>query len=323
MLPPFRVGPPARLVLLLTMLVGIAVAVPAPAAAADPDYRVESFDLAPQPWAWRVFNGLPALRVRTRGPHDADGVPLFRWTDGLLYYRPGQVAGNGMRHLDLYRRQGSSAHLAQARRNARVLLRLARHARHAWWLPTWFDYKAEGLRAPWYDSHAQGWALSFFVRMYRVTGRRIYRQAADRVFASFLRLRRSQSPWVSDVVHGYLWLEHYPNGVSRRVLNAHLHAIFGLFEYWELTRALRARRVLEGAITTMRRNVSRYRRPGLASRYALSSNHGIVKYHGIHIWQLRLLARISGASYFARVADRFEHDLNPPGPGRFAPGPLR
>ncbi len=308
---------------LLALLLGIGVAVPAPAAAAEPPYPVESFDLAPQPWAWRVFNGLAPLRVRTRGPHDADGVPLFRWTDGLLYYRPGQVAGNGMRHLDMYRRHGSSAHLAQATRNARALLRMARHARSAWWLPTWFDYRAQRLHAPWYDSHVQGWALSFFVRMYRVTGRQIYRDAAVRVFASFRRLRRSQAPWIAEVVGGYLWLEHYPNGVSRRVLNAHLHAVFGLFEYWELTHAPRARLVLEGAITTMRRTVARFRRPGRASRYALSSHHGLVKYHGIHIWQLRLLARISGNGYFARVADRFEDDLDPPGPGRFAPGPLR
>jgi hypothetical protein len=73
----------------------------------------------------------------------------------------------------------------------------------------------------------------------------------------------------------------------------------------------------------MRHTVSRFRRPGRSSRYALSSGHGLVKYHGIHIWQLRLLAKISGERYFARVARRFENDLNPPGPGRFAPGPLR
>jgi hypothetical protein len=228
-----------------------------------------------------------------------------------------------MRHLDMYRRTGSSAQLGQARKNAGLLLRIARHARRASWLPSWFDYGEEGLRAPWYDSHDQGWTLSFVVRMYRVTGRQIFRDAADRVFASFLRLRRSRGPWVAEVAGGYLSLEHYPNGVTRRVLNAHLHAVFGLFEYWELTDAPRARRVLEGAITTMRHNVARFRRHGRASRYALSSRHGLVKYHGIHIWQLRLLAQISGDRYFARMADRFEDDLDPPGPGRFAPGPLR
>jgi hypothetical protein len=316
-------GWPSRRELLPALALAFVVAVPAPAAAAEPAYRVESFHLASQPWAWRVFNGLPAIRVRTRGPHDANGVPLFRWSDGLLYYRPGQVAGDGMRHLDMYRRRGTAAHLTQAIRNARVLIRLARHARSAWWVPTWHDYPPQGLHGPWYDSHVQGWALSFFVRMYRVTGRQIYRDAADQVFASFRRLRLPRGPWVSEVVGGYLWLQHYPNGVTHRVLNAHLHAIFGLFEYWELTGTPQARLVLEGAITTMRHTVAEFRRPGRASRYALSSNHGLVKYHGIHIWQLRLLARISGARYFERVADRFEDDLDPPGPGRFAPGPLR
>ena len=40
----------------------------------------------------------------------------------------------------------------------------------AWWLPFWFDYPPEGLRAPWFNAMSQGLALSFFVRLHRVTG---------------------------------------------------------------------------------------------------------------------------------------------------------
>jgi hypothetical protein len=125
------------------------------------------------------------------------------------------------------------------------------------------------------------------------------------------------------VRNGHLWLEHYPDGVTSRVLNAHLYATFGLFECWELTRSPRARWVLEGAITTVRDTLARFRRPGRASRYSLSSASEISKRHGIHIRQLRLLAHVTGVRYFSKMAAHFQADLDPPGPGRFCPGPLR
>jgi len=76
--------------------------------------------------------------------------------------------------------------------------------------------------------------------------------------------------------------------------------------------------VLEGAITTMRDHVRRYRRPGTISLYDLRNRSVILKYHKIHVWQLRLLGRISGDTYFWRLAERLAGDVKPTGyvPGR-------
>jgi hypothetical protein len=288
--------------------------------AAAPPYSVRTFDLRPIPWSWLSFTGGRIRSVPPPGPRDANDIPLFRWSDGRLYYRPGSLAMSGMRQLDAFVRKGDPKQLDQALAQAAKLRELADHLRSAWWLPFEFDYRAQGLHGPWYNAMTQGLVLSFFVRLYRVTGDVVHLDAADRVFESFRQLGAARHPWVARVAGGDLWLEHYPGGHTYKILNAHLHATLGLFEYWQATQTPIARQVLEGALTTMRDNAGRFRRPGELSRYCLLCSYGMRKYHAIHIWQLHLLARISGAYYFARVANQMAHDSAPQG---WAPGQPR
>ena len=68
------------------------------------------------------------------------------------------------------------------------------------------------------------------------------------------------------------------------------------------------RRLLLGAITTVRDHVARFRRPGELSLYDLRNRTQHVKYHEIHIWQLRFLTRITGDPYFWQMANLFALD---------------
>lgn len=234
--------------------------------------------------------------------------------DGGLYYRPGALAINGMKRIDAYVDTGDEAQLEQALKQAERLRALALLRRDAWWFPFWYDYLPAGQRAPWFNAMTQGLVLSFFTRLYHATGDELHLEAAERVFASFQRLGQSRTPWVAYVDdRGFLWLEHYPLTDPDHVLNAHLHAVFGIYEYWQTTRSPAARQVLNGAVTTMRRNLPRYRRPGRISLYGLHSRTPNPKYHEIHVWQLNLLARISGDAYFADMAALLRDDRRPSG----------
>jgi hypothetical protein len=239
--------------------------------------------------------------------------------DGKRHYWPGALAINGMKRIDAYLDHGDPRQLRQALLQAERLRAMSHRRRNATWLPFTFDYLPAGQRAPWYNAMTQGLALSFYVRLYRVTGDALHLAAARKVFASFRRLGQRRRPWVAYVDgRGNLWLEHYPLRRPDHVLNAHLHAIFGIYEFWQVTRSDRAEAVLEGAIETMRRQAHRYRRPGKVSYYGLRSRSTIVKYHQIHVWQLRLLSRISGDPTFRRLARRMVADYKPRGevPGR-------
>ncbi|CAN5644779.1 hypothetical protein BH23CHL8_BH23CHL8_07490 [soil metagenome] len=291
------------------------------AAGASEPYRARRFALAADlrrnelSWTDEKRLGSPA-----RKPRDDRGVPMVICAaDGRRTYWPGALSINGMKRIDAFVETGDERQLEQARRQAATLRRIAIERRGAWWIPDMCDYPPEGQRAPWFDAMSQGLAVSFFVRLYRVTGHELHLDAARHVFRSFRRFDRSKGAWVSFVdARRYLWLEHYPLARPDHVLNAHLHAVFGIYEFWQVTGSETARHVLEGAITTMRDHAWRYRRPGGVSLYGLRHRETIQKYHEIHVWQLRLLARISGDDYFWRLAGRLVQDLKPGGyvPGR-------
>jgi hypothetical protein len=317
---PGRLARPALLALALALLATLVAPQPvAPVATAtEPPYRARAFELRDVPYEQLSFTGGPTPHLPPRARVDAHGVPLFRWRDGSLTYRPGEIAINGMLRVDVYLDTGDEAQLAQALVHAAKLRSLALDRRNAWWLPFRFAYPEELQRPPWFNAMAQGLVLSFFSRLYAVTGDETHREAAVRVFRSFLRLGRSRNPWVAYVDGDRsLWLEHYPSRRADHVLNAHLHATFGLYEYWRMTGSPAARRVLEGAITTMRDHASLYRRRGRLSLYCLYHRTAHTKYHGIHVWQLRLLGRIAGDPWFGRLAERLARDVSPP---RWVPG---
>ncbi len=296
------------------------LATPAPAGASEPDepppFRHRHFDLVDLPFdrlPW-TSDKPPVLDVPP--PVDKKGIALFRWIDDALYYRPGSVAINGMKRIDAFRDTGDRRQLEQALVQADHLREMAIVDDDAWWLPFRFDYPPEGLTAPWFNAMSQGLALSFFVRLHRVTGDDRHLEAAERIFESFRRFGRRKGggdrPWVAYIASGrYLWLEHYPSDRPDHVLNAHLHSLIGLYEYWQHTRSPEARRLLEGALTTMRDRAGLYRREGKVSIYGLRSRTNHYKYHQIHIWQLRLLSRMTGDPYFGELGDAMASDKRP------------
>ena len=287
-----------------------------------PPYHARHFDLVDLPFDRLPWTSHPPPALPALPPTDGKGIRLFRWNDGQLYYRPGSIAINGMKRIDAYRDTGDRAQLEQALVQAKHLRDMRIEEDDAWWLPFWFDYLPEGLTAPWFNAMSQGLVLSFFVRLHRVTGDDVHLRAAEQVFQSFRRLGRKraapQRPWVAYVADGgYLWLEHYPNPRPDHVLNAHLHSLIGLYEYWQHTRSSEARQLLEGALTTMRDRAAGYRREGRISIYGLRSRTNHYKYHQVHIWQLRLLGRMTGDPFFTQLGDMLAADK---GPKRDVPG---
>jgi hypothetical protein len=324
--------PASRTVLMLLLSLPIVATTPIAAAASEleepPPFKVRHFDLRELVFDELPFTNEGVQRLPAYPPMDADGIPLFRWRDGRIYYNASRLAINGMKRIDNYRDTGDVSQLEQALLQAEQLrkMKIVRH--DAWWLPFWFDYRPAGLEGPWFDAMAQGLALSFFIRLHRVTGDEAHMEAAEKVFDSFMRLGkgRTNGPrlWVAYVAkRGYLWLVHYPNEKPDHVLNVHLHATNGLYEYWQHTRSPQARQLLEGALTTMRDLAGLYRREGRVSFYGLRSRTKILKYHRVHVWQLRLLARMTSDGYFSDLADAMERDQSARGHVQGRPAAVR
>jgi hypothetical protein len=276
----------------------------------DPAYRIRSFRISILP------GGLPytnyALEpLQPAYPQDADGVIMYRYAgDGRLYYHPVQMAQKGLTLVDNYRRTGIDAYLTRARAIATRLRDVGVVARRGVYLPYRFPWvHGVALDPPWYSGMAQGLALSMFVRLHETTRRGSDLQTARLLYRTLTTLGRAVEPWVAYADGDrHLWFEEYPQVPSDHVLNGFNFAIYGVYDLYRLTRDLTVRRHLQGALTTVRERVASYRVPGGISYYCLGHRVQMALYHALHIRQLRILATMANAAYFADFADLLESD---------------
>ncbi len=255
-----------------------------------------------------------------KGPVDASGVRLSE-RQGVLREHPVVQAQCGLELVEGYRVSQDRAYLDRALRHAQRLVDTRVDSRDAWWFPYPFDFRLYGradqvLPAPWYSGMAQGQALSLFVRLHQLTGDQKWRTAADQTFASFLRPPSGTDPWVTFTREGWLWLAEYadwPLERSQRVLNGHMFAMFGLYDYARLTGNQQAVTLFDGSATALAAHVpAGYRQREWISWYTLDQRITSAKYHGIHIGQLLDIAEMTGQRTFAAAADQLTADYPPP-----------
>lgn len=265
----------------------------------------------------KVTTAWPPTRI-----HDRYGVPM-RIINGYRRYHPIALTRLGLKYLSRYRGTNDPLFLDRAKRIAAGLERIGVRARNAIWFPYRFTYPPGPTsmpvnRPPWYSGYAQGFALSFFVRLWEQTRDDGHRALADLSYNSLRNLGRGPKPWVSWIDRrDYLWIDEYPEQLDQ-TFNGHVFALFGLHDYFVMTRdrelysAARHASVLallRGGITTIRAYASTFRNPGAVSDYCLAHHARNRHYHPIHVRQLRHLAVITGDPWFTRMANLFAADV--------------
>lgn len=280
---------------------------------------------------YRTTPGLVVAHLR-RGYRPYDDMPVVALsgttaasssatrTSSARVTHPVRLAQGSFMLSNSYRKTGVQEYLDRAVTAANKLISIRVVVDDAWYFPYDFDFAVHGdttqtLRAPWYSGMAQGYALTAFVRLHELTGDPRWRVAADATFASLDRPPtgggRPFVTWVDSAQN--LWLEEYPRpGVtdSERVLNGHVFAAYGLYDYWQLTGSTRALHLLNGALTTVERLApAGFRRPGAASVYSLRHARPTVTYHPVHTGQLRYLFQLTHRSRFASYAMAYRTDF--------------
>jgi hypothetical protein len=334
---PLRVAAPS---LVAVVLAGASLVVPAatvPAIAASPAYAHAGYaphEVAAGDYPYADY---PLQPKEPTGLVDATGVRMFAsavWTAGKPVDHPVAQAQYGLQLLNSYRLTHDAWYLDRAERQGQRLVDTHVEVGRAWWFPYQFDFAMTSgqprpvLTAPWYSGMAQGVALSLLVRLGEATGDPTWQQAADAVFASFGAPVSATQPWAVRVDGaGYLWLEEYPRTpatMSEQVLNGHLYAIYGVWDYWRVTRSAQAAALFDGAATMVAHYVpSAFRRPGAASVYSLLRKTPHESYHAVHVNQLHHLAALAAAPVFANLGDTLLQDFPAPrlsGTVRFSAG---
>lgn len=266
------------------------------------------------------FTALTGIQIpvplTAAGPVGDDGVEQST-IGGCLSYHPVKIAQSGLEFLDSYASVNQDEYLSKAKAYADRLIAEAVHARGAYYVPYRFDFALAGnkndmMTAPWYSAMAQGEAVSLCVRLYELTHDQKYKDAADKFFTSFLRPYAKDQPWTVFVDdEGYLWFEEYAKDPPMRVLNGHLFALFGVYDYYELTKSPAAKSLIQGGAATVRHYFSQLRDPGQISFYSLRVHVQSAKYHDIHIRELQMLAKVTKDSEFNDLAAQLRSDHDP------------
>jgi hypothetical protein len=281
------------------------------------DYRVDGY--RPKPIPPEMMPGYQSYVTPLNDPNipiDAKGVALWRY-HGRKVHHPLVIARYGITLLQSYRITHDPAFVLRAQVNASYLIKTAISRDGALYIPYRFTYALFGnrsdlIRAPWYSAMNQGAALSLFLRLYEVTGEQRWRSAADSTFATFVQRRSTKRPWISFVPRRYdrryLWFEEYAKNPPTQPLNGHIYALFGVYEYALASGSKAAADVFDGGVTAVRHQVHRFRVRGGVSYYSLRVHARYTSYHCLHIGMLKLLARMTGDSWFAREARLFAAD---------------
>lgn len=251
------------------------------------------------------------ISLNDTGTHDSTGVRMYL-LNGVMYDHPVAQAQYALQLLNNYRSNGNPDYLARAELQAHRLIDRRVVSRNAWYYPYPFnaDSGANLLTAPWYSAMAQGLALAVFVWLSEMKGDAIYAQAATMTFNSFTNNRVSSGPWTVWVDGGgYLWLEEYPRAIPDQTINGSLFASFGLYEYFRWSGEPAAKKLMQGAYTTLRHYLPTIS-TGWISYYCLSHRNRNAFYHLVVTSQLNKIYAITAHTDFADWTERF-HDEFP------------
>jgi len=252
-----------------------------------------------------------AEKARYSGPHDENGVPLLNYHGQIgLQYNPIAVAQWGLGNFNRFRLGDVEARekFLLASDWLREELRPNAHGVNVW--NHYFDWEyRQTLKAPWYSGLAQGQGISLLVRAHAETGEVKYLDAARLAFCSFLADTDSGGVTFHDEA-GDVWFEEYILSPPTHILNGFIWAAWGIYDYWLATGDGEAQSLFASAVETLRKNLDPYDL-GFWSRYELSRTRlpmiASPFYHRLHVTQLRVMHKITGAKVFAHYADRWEN----------------
>lgn len=277
-----------------------------------PPYKMDKFTIKELKGDERPFVWDKIAPLEPDFPSDSEGIILY----GDQYYNPVSIANTGLYYLDSYKKTNNVEYLNMTTKYANKLTELSYQDKEAIYFPYNFNFEMHGLKndvmmAPWYSGMAQGEALSLFVRLYEFTNNKEYLKTANKIFKSFTYLGNNNSPWTVYVDdEKYYWIEEYPSEDPDHTLNGFIFSLYGVYDYYSLTKDKQSKEILDASLTTLKRYLPDFEKKGDKSFYCLKHQKQDSFYHKKHIEQLNMLYKMTGDEYFKMMADNFYRDFH-------------
>ncbi len=168
-----------------------------------------------------------------------------------------------------------------------------------------FSHPPEIYSRVWISGMAQSQFISVQLRAYQLTKDKNFLLAANSAFGYLVKPIRDGG--TLDQTAGATWFEEYPQVPSTHVLNGHMFALFGLWDYYRVTRSALARSLfLDGQRTAV--DGLRLSDTGFWGRYDLA-HAGLCtsSYLSLEIAQLRVLKIVTKSSSADTLITAFSH----------------
>ncbi len=245
---------------------------------------------------------------------DAQGIPQVDYGGATGWqYNPITVAQYGLDRLTKWARLGQASSLSEARQAADWLVAHCEewHGGTGGWIFR-FDLPFYGPKAPWISAMAQGEGISLLLRMWLLEGNEFYARSASRALGAFW-LPLSQGGVVGAFPDGSPVFEEFPTTPPPHVLNGHIFALLGVYDYWQVTGEVQARGLYEEAVAGLSENLWRYDL-GWWTLYDLHPTRRLASrmYQRIHVRLMDVLFKLTGQAAFRYWGARWQHYLNSP-----------
>jgi hypothetical protein len=257
--------------------------------------------------------GHPDPYIQKRDYFDDNNIPLF-FFNGRHSYHPAYMIQYAFNLLDSYLSRGSTDAILFKRIIviAEKIKNIGLCMDDRLWLPYNFNFaghEPEPLVAPWYSGMSQGQALSFFSRLFKITKDEKYLILCKKLFRTLSYIRKDKEIlWVSYIdENNYFWIEEDPIDNEKHILNGFIFAIYGLYDYFLLTKA-DTENLLQASLTTVKNNVESHRVIDGLSYYCIQHKVQNEYYHKVHISQMLMLYKITGDIYFKNISELLTND---------------
>lgn len=174
---------------------------------------------------------------------------------------------------------------------------------------TWeynFPYEHYNLTPPWRSAMAQGQCIQVLVRAYELTGESSYLELARKALGAFYVEVENRGVTLKGD-EGW-WYEEYAGegGANPRVLNGHIYALVGIYEYYEETNDKDAKYLFDKGEAALKAHLCDYD-TGAWTYYDTLGKMATQHYHELHIAQMLYLYNCTGDPVFKEYHDRWEH----------------
>ena len=238
-----------------------------------------------------------------------DGFPLRNQNREGLQLLPSTIAQLALGHYEAWLDDNDGARLERFLGCADWLVKNHLPCPHK--LPGWhylFDHGRLSIRAPFISAMGQGQGISVLTRAHQLTKKQTYLDTAIQALQPF-HCQVAKGGVTAHLGNGDLYFEEYPCRPYSHILNGHIFALWGLYDFAVYQQDALVKQLFQSGTHTLAKLLPRYDL-GNWTRYGLfphpRPNIASPFYHELHIAQMHAMYKLTKIAIFLDYAKAWE-----------------